>query len=98
MGSIAQFRVMGGAIGLAIVTTAYNNLMTNNLGGLLTHNELAALLQTPATITSFPEAVQVSIRAAFGESYNLQMAILSGLAAGQIPASLLMWQKNQIIV
>ena len=98
MGSIAQFRVMGGAISLAIVTSAFNSLMTNRLGGLLARSELDALLHSPAIITSFPDNVQASIRASFGESYNLQMAILSGLAAGQIPASLLMWQKKQITV
>lgn len=98
MGSLAQFRVMGGAIGLAIVTTAFNSLTTSHLRGLLAPDELAALLHSPATITSLPNSVQGPIRAAFGEGYNLQMAILSGLAAGQIPASLLMWQKKQITV
>ncbi|KAI1254222.1 hypothetical protein MGN70_004618 [Eutypa lata] len=98
MGTVTQFRIMGGAIGLAIVTTAFNGLVTGRLGEQLTQGQLAALLQSPATISTFPENVQETIRATLGEGYNLQMAILSGLAAGQIPASFLMWQKKQITV
>ena len=89
---------MGGAIGLAIITASFNGLVTSRLAGLLTSDELGLLLQSTAAINSFPESAQASIRATFGDGYNLQMAILSGLAAGQIPASLLMWQKNQITV
>lgn len=98
MGTVTQFRIMGGAIGLAIITAAFNGLVTGRLGEQLTQGQLAALLQSPAIISTFPENVQETIRATLGEGYNLQMAILSGLAAGQIPASFLMWQKKQITV
>lgn len=98
MSTITQFRIMGGAVGLAIVTAAFNSLITGRLREQLTQDQLTALLQSPATISTFPEGVQETIRATLGDGYNLQMAILSGLAAGQIPASFLMWQKKQITV
>ncbi|KAK9413398.1 putative Major facilitator superfamily (MFS) profile domain-containing protein [Seiridium unicorne] len=98
MGSVTQFRVMGGAIGLAIVTAAFNGLARVRLESLITPSQLAQLLQYPATIETFPVTIQDAIRVAFAEGYTLQAKILAGLAAGQFPATLLMWQKEQIKV
>ncbi|TRX97449.1 hypothetical protein FHL15_001727 [Xylaria flabelliformis] len=97
-GAITQFRVMGGAIGLAIVTAVFNSLVRGQLGGQLSSAELNALLTSPATITTFPPDVQETIRVKFADGYALQAKVLAGLAAGQIPASLLMWQGKQIMV
>jgi hypothetical protein len=98
MGAVAQFRVMGGAIGLAIVTTAFNGLVRGRLGDQLAPGQLEQLLQFPGNIASLPPSVQEAIRVAFADGYALQAKILCGLAAGQIPASFLMWQKKQILV
>ncbi|KAI0015069.1 MFS general substrate transporter [Xylariomycetidae sp. FL0641] len=98
MGSITQFRLMGGAIGLAIITTAFNNLVSNRLGGLVANDQLEALLHSPDTISLFPGSTQEAIRTTFSDGYGLQMAILSGLAAGQIPAAFLMWKRQQIMI
>ncbi|KAK4112255.1 major facilitator superfamily MFS-1, partial [Canariomyces notabilis] len=98
MGAVAQFRVMGGAIGLAIVTTAFNGLVRGRLGDQLAPGQLEQLLQFPGNIASLPPSVQEAIRVAFADGYALQAKILCGLAAGQIPASFLMWQTKQILV
>lgn len=98
IGSIAQFRVMGGAIGLAIITTAFNSLITSRLGEFLSESQLIQLLKAPTTITSLSQDRQEVVRLTFADGYKLQLRILCGLAAGQIPASLLMWQKQQITV
>lgn len=98
MGSIGQFRVMGGVIGLAIITTAFNGLVRGQLRSLLSESELDTLLKSPERITLFATDVQEIIRSTFAEGYTLQIKILAGLAAGQIPAALLMWEKEQIKV
>ncbi|KAJ2971514.1 hypothetical protein NUW58_g9397 [Xylaria curta] len=98
MGSVAQFRVMGGAIGLAIITAAFNGLVMQRLSNFLSNDQLSELLLYPGTITSYPSPIQDAIRNTFADGYTLQIKILAGLAAGQIPATLLMWQKNQIMV
>jgi len=41
---------------------------------------------------------QVRVRTIFGQEYDVQMRILIELAAAQLSESLLMWQKNQIVV
>ena len=87
---------MGGVIGLAIISAAFNGLVRSQLRDDLSQEQLDLLLQTPANLVSFPENIQAVVRSGFAKGYNLQMKILCGLAAGQIPASLLMWQKDQI--
>ncbi|KAI5917481.1 MFS multidrug transporter-like protein [Camillea tinctor] len=89
MATISQFRVMGGVIGLSIITAAFNGLV---------RDRVEELLQSPVTIGSFPPDIQEVIRVTFSEGYRLQIKILSGLAAGQLPASFLMWQKDQITI
>lgn len=98
MGSIGQFRVMGGVIGLAIITTVFNGLVRSQLSDLLSGSELETLLKSPRTISLFTSDIQEIIRKTFAEGYTLQVKILAGLAAGQIPAALLMWEKEQIMV
>ena len=98
MGSVAQFRVMGGVIGLAIVTAASNSLVGSKLRDILPSAQVEELLRSAATISSISEGTQVKVRMVFAEGYGLQMKILAGLAAAQIPSSLLMWQKEQIRV
>jgi hypothetical protein len=41
--------------------------------------------------------MQTSIRTIFGQGYNVQMVIMIGFAAAQIPASLLMWTKKPLM-
>lgn len=98
MGSVTQFRVMGGAIGLAIITSAFNGLVRSRLETLITQDQLAQLLKYPGAIVSFPTDVQDAIPIAFAEGYKLQLKIMAGLAAGQFPVTFLMWQKEQIMV
>lgn len=62
LGSVGQFRVMGGAIALAIITTAFNSLVRGQLKSLLSVSELDALLKTPAIVETFPLDLQDTIR------------------------------------
>lgn len=97
MGSVAQYRILGSAIGLAIVTAAFNSLVRGKLEDFLPSGQVDNLLQSPASVKLLSENLQGSILAAFGEGYNLQLKILAGLAATQIPSALWIWQKTQIV-
>ena len=89
---------MGGAIGLAIVTAVLNSDVSSGLKGVIDAEQIAAILQTGSALTGLPPDVQATVRSVFAKSYNVQFKILAGLAAVQIPSSLIMWQKKQIIV
>lgn len=98
MGSVAQFRVMGGVIGLAIVTAVFNSLVKSKLGRFMSPDQINDLLKATGSITSLSAELQEMVRGIFADGYDLQMKILAGFAAAQIPSSILMWQKKQIRV
>lgn len=98
MGTIAQFRVMGGAIFLAIVTTVFNSLIRSHLAEYVTPDQINTILQSVQTIYTYPPETQDAIRAIFSEGYRLQMYILVGCAGAEMLGSFLMWQKKQIVV
>ena len=89
---------MGGAIGLAIVTSVLNSHVQSGLPDFLTQDQVNMLLQRSGTIVEFPPQVQEMIKLVFAQGYNNQMKVLIGFAAAQIPGSLIMWQKKQIVV
>ena len=98
MGAVAQFRVMGGSIFLAIVTSVSNGFIRSHLRGFLDDDQLHSVLHSAAAVPMLPSDSQTMVRTVFSESYNMQMKILAGCAGGQVLASLLMWQKEQIVV
>ncbi|GKZ36121.1 hypothetical protein AbraIFM66950_007028 [Aspergillus brasiliensis] len=98
IGAIAQFRVMGGCIGISILTAVANGFIQSHLRQSLSAEQMLSVLHSTEAVSSLPPSVQNLVRGTFSASYNLQMKILAGLAGGQVLASLLMWEKEQIIV
>ena len=98
MSAMIQFRTMGGAIGLAIVTTVINSYVRNHLAGVLQLEQIDALLQTTDAFAALPPAVAETVKGIFARGYNLQMQIMIGFSAAQIPVTFLMWQKKQVTV
>lgn len=97
MGSVAQYRILGSAIGLAIVNAAFNSLVKDRLEVFLPSTEVDDLLRAPEGISAYTDVIQGAIRDAFGNGYNLQLKILAGLASLQIPAAMMIWKKEQIV-
>ncbi len=97
-GALLQFRVFGGALGIAIVSSAMNSFLTSRLKGAIGPERLAAVLQSMAAIREFPPEMQILVLKAFADGHNLQMKILTGFAAFQVLAVGMLWQKKQISV
>lgn len=98
MGAVAQFRVMGGCIGIAIVTAVANGYLQSNLSLFLKADEVDTILRSAEMLGTLPSVDQSLVRGVYSASYNLQMKILAGFAGGQVLTSLLMWQKSQLVV
>ncbi|PVH96850.1 drug resistance transporter [Periconia macrospinosa] len=94
--SIVQFRFLGGATALAIVTAVSNTWLRRNLALLLDPPQVMMIFRATDFIDDLPLDVQPVIRGLFVKSFNLQMRILIGFAAAQFPFSLLLWKKEQI--
>lgn len=93
-GAIIQFRFLGGAIGLAIVSSVLNSMLKSNLREALSSSELETLLQTTEIISTFPPNIQEIVRGVFARSYNVQFKIMVGFAAAQVPAAALFLRKG----
>ncbi|KAG8531949.1 uncharacterized protein KY384_003585 [Bacidia gigantensis] len=96
--AIAQFRLLGGAVGLAIVTTVMNRSIAPRLSEFLAPKQVDILLESTSVLGMFSESIQSEIRSVFSYGHNLQMKALIGFAAAQVPATLLMWGKEALSV
>lgn len=95
-GALLQFRIFGGALGLAIASNVLNNHIKSSLAGVVSAEELSQLLKSTASIRFMPAEVQARILASFSDGYNLQMKIMTGFAGAQLLAVGALWRKNQI--
>lgn len=96
--SVAQFRFLGGALGLAAVTNAMQTLVKRELSAALTVGQIEQLFQSTSAISGFPPALQQTVRQAFEHGFALEMKILLGFTAAQFLAILLMWQNPPVRV
>lgn len=95
MGAITQFRALGGIIGFAIATNAFNGYIRSRLSIQLNPDQLRSVLQSVTTaIDSLPPETQKTVRQTFGSAYDLQMEILIGFAIAQALAVGLMWERK----
>jgi hypothetical protein len=95
---MAQFRILGGTIGISIATSAFAPFVKNKLLHALPPSLVHELLDRTGRIDNLPAASQDAVRHAFADGYSLQMKILVGIAAAHIPATLLMWTKKPMII
>jgi hypothetical protein len=96
--AILQYKVPGGMVLLSIVTSVMNRWLRTKLEHILPIEDIEMLLQTTDAISLLPESAQTQVRELFGRGYNLQMKIMIGCAAIQLPSTLLMWTKKPIMV
>lgn len=88
--------MLGGALGLALVTAIMNSSLKHTLAQMLSAQQIAQVFRTTETIAHLPEPIQTRVREAFLNGYNTQLHILVGFAAAQTPATLLIWQKEPV--
>lgn len=98
LGAINQWRSLGGAIGLAVVTSVMNEFLKSKLLGYLSSEQLDQVVRSATIIQELPASLQGVTRSQFGRAYNEQMKIVMGLAIAQVLGTLLMWKKKKATV
>lgn len=96
MGAITQFRALGGALGLAIVTSVMKSSLRSKLSAYLSSDSTNSILQSAAAIDLLPPALQDQTRSLFAREYNLQMRIVIGFTVAQFLTSLLIWKRSTL--
>lgn len=83
---------------VSLVTAVGNSWFKNELSDSLSSQQIFSIFKSTEVINTLPASLQTMVRHDFAESFNLQMRIVLGFAAGGILTTLLMWQKVQINV
>ncbi|KAF1966753.1 MFS general substrate transporter [Bimuria novae-zelandiae CBS 107.79] len=89
--SIAQFRVLGGLIGIAIATSLSTPYLRENILEVVSPSSALLILEKTVNIYILPVETRREVERIFAESFSLQSNLLIGFAAAQIPTTALMW-------
>jgi hypothetical protein len=87
---------MGGAVGLAIISTVMTGFIKPRLSHVLSPAQVDLVLESAEALSRLGEQSRGEVVRVLAEGYNLQFKILAGLAGLQIIGAGMMWQKNQI--
>ena len=93
MGALAQSRILGGSLGLAVCTNVLNNKIKSESGSLTTR-QLDDLLRSAQSIKALPPSVRETVRQTYAKGYNEEMQVLIAFAGAAILSTLLMLEKK----
>jgi hypothetical protein len=93
---MSQFRVLGGLIGIAIATSLSTPYLRTHLYDVLSPDLAVSILHRTENMAMLSGKDRESARAVFGKSFNLQIQLVIGFAAAQLPATALMWTKQVV--
>ncbi|KAI1772029.1 major facilitator superfamily domain-containing protein [Hypoxylon cercidicola] len=96
--AVTQFRFLGSAIVVSIITAVGNSWVKDALSGQLTSTELESIFRSTDAINTLPGTLATLVRGTFVQSFNLQMRIVLGFSVAGIFTWLMMWQRTQIRV
>jgi hypothetical protein len=72
--AVVQLRMLGGALGLALVTAITNSTLNS------TWTDMLPIFRSTRAIQNLPEPFRRAVREAFLDGYNTQLHILAGFA------------------
>lgn len=95
-GAVAQARVFGGALGLAICTVVFNERLQRALGpgsgSGMSERELELIHRSPMSVLSLPADVQREVGGVYLTAFREQMLIMTAVAAASVVVSLASWR------
>lgn len=93
-GAVAQARVFGGAIGIALCSMVFNQRVKDKLTGRLGPSELQALQQSPVFAASLPLATQKLVQNVYAAAFVDDLKIFIYLAAAGVIVSFLTYERD----
>ncbi|KYK60648.1 Major facilitator superfamily domain, general substrate transporter [Drechmeria coniospora] len=93
-GAVAQARVLGGCIGLAICTVLFNVHVNRNLKGDLTPEQLDKLHRSPLSGLQLPADVQDRIKSVYVGAFGQEIQVMGLACAVMVVVSLFTLEKH----
>lgn len=93
---MAQFRVLGGVIGLSIATSISTPYIRTHLLQSVPTADAISVLERPENTFLLSSESQEIIRGVFGDGFNLQIFLAVAFAAAQLPSTALMWTNRRV--
>ncbi|KAF2869201.1 major facilitator superfamily domain-containing protein [Massariosphaeria phaeospora] len=95
--SMAQFRILGGLIGISIATSLSTPYLRTHLSAILPPDLALAVLHRTENLRLLQSpAVRETVRGVFGEAFNLQVTLAVGFVVAQFLATGLMWTMRRV--
>lgn len=92
MGALAQFRILGGSVGLAVCTNVLNTKIKS--ASFLSPQQLNGILESAQAIKTLPPSSQEALRSIYAAGFNEEMQLLTGFSGAAVVATLLMWERK----
>lgn len=93
-GIIAQMRVFGGSIGVAVSVIVLITKIQDGLQDSLTQEQLDQFYRDPLSLFRFPPLQQLMARRAFIEAFKIDMYICIGVACASLVVALFTFQRH----
>ncbi|KAI0169724.1 MFS general substrate transporter [Hypoxylon sp. FL1284] len=93
-GAVAQARVFGGAMGIAICSIIFNRKVTTDLEGKMYLVDLTALRHSPTLAFWLPQDDQLLVRSVYASAFTDDINVMIGIAAAGVFASAFVYQKH----
>ena len=94
MGAIAQFRTLGGTLGISICTNLLNNHLKSGLNDILTKAQVTSLLESAHNIITIPPEQRGLVENVYAEGYRSQVQALTAFSAAALLATFLMLERK----
>ncbi|KAF4498071.1 multidrug transporter [Fusarium agapanthi] len=93
-GAVAQSRVLGGCIGLAVCTVIFNSHVNEYLQDHLTSAQLASLHRSPLTSLQLPGHLQDLVRDVYAGAFAEEIKVMMLVCAVMVALSLFSLERN----
>ncbi|KAI1079616.1 MFS general substrate transporter [Whalleya microplaca] len=93
-GAVAQARVFGGSIGIALCTIIFNTMVTKDLSSLMDPDDIAALHHSPTIAPWLPDDIQFRVRTVYASAFTEDIFVMIGIAAFGLVVSAFAYEKH----
>ena len=93
-GAIAQSRVFGGAVGIAVCSIIFNTKIESELKDVMDPNDLEKVHRSPTIATFLHPGQQQLVRTVYASAFTADVRVMIGICAAAVIFSLLTFERH----